>query len=1036
MSNTNIATSIRSRLFECSSCSKSFTRKDYLYRHEKNHAQFKPFKCDQCNLSFTRSDLLTKHFKSKSHQRIRNKLTDSGDAGNTGGGGSLVGSNYKSNPKQVPYKVEKKTFDLPVNFPMSSIMNDTLLSSQSSRLNELNKELEMKKFKRIRRSCFSNRHFEKIPAPPPQPSIILPAILKNGNNSSSINSANLFMNQSQEKGKEAESNIYTSSNQQQHPNGHRLDSQDQSNPTLSTFLHDRSDVSGGDQEIGSDAPPGCVVNNLLWLFNDTPPVDNLAWLFSDISQGKNGCTGGEIDYKLVNSNNLKLTTNPIAATDMNTNPSNSTYGNVDMTSIMYQNLYNESTNTNINNNKINMNESTRSRIIHIFPSVDQLNKTSLERFEEYLDLYWFSFAQTFPLIHQATFNPNTMNIYLLISMIVIGMAHSLDKLEYETSIALNKKFRGLIYDVIEDSTELPLPLMQALILHNFSAKNFGDTQLSKIAQIDHGSNIMYLKFSGFLNNLAEPIVTNASLTELTEQWQNWIYYESCKRTVFFEFICDTQHVTFSKVRSLSAFDIKLELPCTDEVWNCADPVRFFEEYQKQPKGSGVGPRLDISGKYAYAKEFEYLYNNEKNNENKHRKVYGYGNDGDDGDVNTNANFERVSEFSKNEEYLTDFFNIKTPKDTADSPKASNTLTLQQSIKSMSKWPTFLWTLKSMMTTYKSNQKEYPLDCYSLFSRYIILHGLLRICWDMRGQSLLDLGFVSKRKLSESFKKLENAFLNWKGYFDLHVKLYEKQVESNESRNGKDFPNKHLILSLNNYGPTNASWANISFYYTGLFCLYADIPSVTIFTAEYNKFNSVTKTAYKGIKEMEYERNKLIVEQWARSMYGKLALIEACKFLRLVYGNEETINTFSHIPQTVYLAALIVWCYEIKRDCPNVEMMKTGRKLEVEHCKIKLNASKYFDILGNIHYGLSKGDAWEYFSMILDLENNLNDNYADEQNNDQGFVGKDAYEQFKERQMNTIGVVCYVLHLLRNCKWVYSIDLVQQLEHVILTYEKL
>lgn len=1032
MSTTNIATSTKPQLFICPSCSKSFTRKDYLYRHEKNHSQVKPFKCDQCNLSFTRSDLLTKHYKSKSHQRVKNELTDSyRSTVNSGSGKSIVGNNSNSNPKQASYKVEKRSSRL-VSSSTSSIMNDTLLNQHAPRLNQFNKEREIKEFRRLGIPDFLNRHFndERIPAPPPQPSIILPAIPSNCNDNPTLGSANIFMNQSQEKGKAVESKTYNSAKEQQNPNSHYLNSHDHSVPTPNTSMPGRDGISGGGSEVDSNAPPGIIDNDLLWLFNDITPVDNLFWLFGDISPLENSGTESGSGNKLANSNDLNPTTSSLAEAHSNTNISKSLNNHDDIASFMYQNLYNESTNTKINNNKINMNEFTRSRIIHIFSSVNQLKKVSLKRFEEYLDLYWFNFAQTFPIIHQATFDPNTMNIYLLISIIVIGMAHSLDKLEYETSIAINKKLRRIIYDVIEDNTELPLPLMQALILHNFSAKNFGDTQLSKIAQIDHGSNIMYLKFSGFLNNLTEPVVykqKNASLTELTEQWQNWIQYESCKRSVFFEFICDTQHATFSKIRSLSAFDIKLELPCSDEVWNCADSLRFFEEYQKQPKGLCARPRLDISSKYAYSKEIEYLYNNDSNDENKNGNVYGYGND--------NTNFNRTSEFSNNEDYLTDFFNSKAPKDTADFSNASDTSSLQQSIKKENKWPTFLWGLKSMMTTYKANQKEYPLDCYSLFSRYIILHGLLRVCWDMRGQSLLDLGFISKKKLGEFFKKLENAFLNWKRYFDLHVKLYEKQIESNEDMYVKNSPNKHLILSLNNYGPTNASWANISFYYTGLFCLYADIPSVTMFAAEYKNFHYVTKTVYKGIKEMEYERNILLIEQWARSIYGKFALVEACKFLRLVYGNEETINTFSHIPQAVYLAALIIWCYEIKRDRRNVEMNRE-RNDTVERDKIKLDASKYFDLLGNIDYELSRSDAWEYFSMILDLENDLNDDYLDEQNNNQDFIGRNAYEEFKERQMNTIGVVCYVLHLLRNCKWVYSIDLVQQLEHVIITYEKI
>ncbi|KAK6462015.1 fungal-specific transcription factor domain-containing protein [Scheffersomyces coipomensis] len=1000
----------RPQLFICPSCSKGFSRKDYLYRHEMNHSEIKPFKCEQCNLSFTRSDLLTKHCKSKSHQKSKAKEN--------------LNNAYHNNNRNIvipkrPYRGEKRSFDSSdENTSNSSNINNTRL--QTTRLNQFTKEDHIKKDKRLEISSFLNRRFndEKIPAPPPQPSIILPAISEklDVNGTSSIGSSKTFMTRPLEQVKDSESNTYVDQQQQQQQrDSHHLNSQEES-----VHAPNYSDTRN-DFPSNFDPTYGTIDNNLLWLFNDTTPGDNLFWLFSDSTPWENDNSGNE--NKLTDSKSrIEPFTTPNSITIQTNNQ-------VDIPPVMYQNLYNESTNTNINNNKIPMAEATRSRIVNIFPSVNQLNKVSLQRFEEYLDLYWFNFAQTFPVIHQATFNPNTVSIYLLISMIVIGMAHSLDKVEYETSISLNKRYRRIIYDVIEDNTELPLPLMQALILHNFSAKNFGDTQLSKIAQIDHGANIMYLKFSGFLNNLSEPVIrkpaNNPNLTELSEQWQNWIEYESCKRAVFFEFICDTQHVTFSKIRSLSAFDIKLELPCSDEVWNCADPLRFFEEYQKQPKGLGTRQKIDTLDNYGYKNEsFDNV-----DGGNKKENIYGYYN-GTVPDANDNdTNSEKNTQFSKNED-LAAFFT--KPKDSTDLSKEPNTSYSTQSINMVSKWPTFLWGLKSMMTKYKANQKEYPLDCYSLFSRYIILHGLLRMCWDLRVQNLQDLGFVSKRRLSDFFNRLESAFVNWKGYFDLHVKLYEKQVGSL----GKLNSSNHLILSLNNYGPTNASWANISFYYTGLFCLYADIPSVAVFAAEYKNFHSVTKTEYKGIKEMEYERNKLIIEQWAKSIYGRLALIEACKFLRLVYENEETINTFSHIPQTAYLAALIIWCYEIKRESPNFETVNKLRKGdEIKFTEIKLDASKYFDLLGNIHYKLSKNDACEYFSTILDMKTDLNDDYLEEQNDSQQFIEETAYEQFKERQMNTIGVVCYILHLLRKCKWVYSIDLVQQLEHVIITYDK-
>ncbi|RLV95964.1 Zinc finger protein klf1 [Spathaspora sp. JA1] len=818
--------------FICSTCYKGFTRKEYLYRHEKNHQNIRPFECKECNLTFTRSDLFSKHCKSKSHRRKWRERA------------SPINSTYEPSyepSRRIP----------PLSSPSTSTNSGVSLLRPS-----INKSVRLG----ISRSLNS---IASLPAPPRQPSIILPSI--SGSAASKREEYRLV------------------------PIGISEKRTTPSETFMQSLLPNSAPFHPSDDK------------NLFWFFNDVAPMDNMNWLFSDLA-----------------SVNEDLFHSPVGIPK-------------DIPTSMYQNLYNEDTTSAFNNNKIFITEETRSKIIELFP-LDHLRQTSLERFEEYLDLYWFNFAQTFPIIHQATFDPNALNIYLLVSIIVIGMAHSLDKIEYETSIALNKKFRRIIYDVIEDKTELPLPLIQALLLHNFSAKNFGDSGLCKIAQIDHGANIMYMKFTGLLENLTEPMVNRAAVgEELTNQWRNWIHYESCKRAVFFEFICDTQHATFSKLELLTAFDIKLELPCTDEVWNCTDALKFINEYQKQPKGLLSRPR--------------FLH--ERN---------GYSNS---------------NSFNGGSEETESVRSVKPVQ--------------------VSTWPTFLWSLKSMM--HSKDEMEYSLDCYSLFSRYIILHGLLRICYDMRGQNLFDLGIVSNQKLSEYFSRLEKGFLTWKDYFDLHVQLYEKQVKS---KGENQTHSSNLILTLNDYGPTNASWANVSFYYTGLFCLYGDIPAIKIFASEYKTFTSGN---IQGLKEIEHHRNDLMIDQWAKSIYGEVALVEACMFLRLVHNNEETINTFSHVPQTAHMAALIIWCREMKR------------------VKLAMTANlKYFHSNGDIDYELTRKDAFEYISNILSKEMREDENIWE-----------------KERQMGTWSVVCYVLHLLRNCKWRYCIELVQQLEHVVSTY---
>jgi hypothetical protein len=45
----------------CTTCGRSYTRKEHLKRHERNHAQGDPLKCSQCTRTFHRRHLLERH---------------------------------------------------------------------------------------------------------------------------------------------------------------------------------------------------------------------------------------------------------------------------------------------------------------------------------------------------------------------------------------------------------------------------------------------------------------------------------------------------------------------------------------------------------------------------------------------------------------------------------------------------------------------------------------------------------------------------------------------------------------------------------------------------------------------------------------------------------------------------------------------------------------------------------------------------------------------------------------------------------------
>lgn len=899
-------------MFECHTCGKHYSRKDFLTRHELNHKNIRPFKCESCNLGFTRRDMLRKHFKSNAHRRV---------------------DDHDSITKDIEHSIQPKDNDsFNSEKRPNSAVNGSLDKSSTSHPNN---------FKKLRIAHFLNDYDEKIYTPPLQPSIIRPSsssgTLSGG--AVDVNFGNLISTDNDPS--RAKSNLpgHLRAGKYSAKNGVNENSWDGTPKGFLSLL----DMSGG------------FIDDLLWLFTDNFPDEMLS------------------------ENNLALHSES-AVIDVDATK------NFDISPVAYN--VSDIHSHMFGHKRFKMNENTRQRLLHLFSDVEAFKDVSLSRLDEYMDLYWFNFAQTFPIIHQVTFDPNLSNIYLLISVLLIGMAHTADRLEYELSVVLNKKFRRILKDVIDENTRLSLPLMQAIILHNFAARNFGDTKLCDMSQIDHGSNLLYLKFSGLLDDLNEPVIhrtKDSTKEELYDQWQNWIYFETCKRTVFLEFICDTQHITFGKLE-LSAFDIKMELPSSDEVWNASTPEEFFASYQKQPNSLVKRPKLNI-----------HTSKDDYGTPQMHRsRVTRSG----------NAEDEKLTQVVM-ERYV--------------HPTSANGI--QNNNNFLGKWPSFSWGLKSLMMEYRENQREFSLNCYSLFSRYILLHSLVRVCWNMRGHGLLDLGIVSENKLNDFFKKLEMGFANWKGYFDLHIKLYDDQLKTVDPKNTANRINDNCDeeidknseirsqVFLNNYGPTNACWANLSFFYTGLFTLYADISSLSKFAMEYKMFDGKPSN---DLKMLEHERNSILVRQWSCSPNGEIAVIEACKYLTMVNKHEETINTYSHVPPSVYIATIIIWSFET-----------SGYQLQSRDIKkdpLDLSPKKYFDKDGEVIHEIAQEKALNYLELI---SKHANESCSTEE---------EKNEEYKLRQMCTVGVVCYALYLLRHCKWPHDINIVRKLEHIVKSYE--
>ncbi|KAK6463259.1 fungal-specific transcription factor domain-containing protein [Scheffersomyces coipomensis] len=580
-----------------------------------------------------------------------------------------------------------------------------------------------------------------------------------------------------------------------------------------------------------------------------------------------------------------------------------------------------------NSEKVEINDLRRQEIIDLL-NLDQFDQYSTTRLNYFLDLFWDRFSPMFPFIHYATFSPSDVDIYLITIMINIGMAHSPIIEEYEHSIDMAKVFRRLIFDAVGDRVVLPLSLMQALLLHNFECKYYGDKLTYEMAQLFHGTNVNFLRFTGYFDELQEPNVIRLSSTtesddkEYYKQWHTWIHYECCKRTAYFAFICDSQHGTLFKHQALSAFALQLELPCTDAVWNANDPKKFQDEYFKQPHGLLFSrPKLKF----------------------------------DTNDQNYNS--------------------------IASGPS-------MQMAKAGGEWPSFLWSLRSMMLPYKEDQKEYSMDCYSQFSRFIILHGLVSICWDMRWRGLFDLGIVSKKKLNDLSGKLQRSFTNWRGYLDLHIaNANDYAIGNNRKLNS--------TVALNNYGLSIMFWANITSFQLALVSLYADTASIVKFATDYLITNDID---FKGPS-----RNYQLIESWARSPNGKSSVYEASRFIRILLSNDsDTISSIPHIPWTLFISCLVIWSFEVKRDCPDGLQSRGSMQLSYFKYTMKPNDS--------LDEQVSHKDATEYVSMILDE--------SDE------FI--ETSEVFWKRQQLVVGILAYGLIYFRKIKWRYTSELTKTL----------
>lgn len=212
-----------------------------------------------------------------------------------------------------------------------------------------------------------------------------------------------------------------------------------------------------------------------------------------------------------------------------------------------------------------------SLVLQISPMVMDGQPLSLESslltlpaLQGYCDLFFTRFNVTYPLIHQPTFNPDTVDPVFLASVLFMGATYSTREAHW-LAVGIHDKLQArlLCHDAFSPQPDLWV-LQTALLIDCFGKMRAGSKQRER-AQLFHCVLIKLIRRSNCCN--IQGYSNLAQSDNLEQTWLQAMDAEQRKRLAMHCFMWDTQHaVLFSQSLCMSAFEIRSCLPCSAASW--------------------------------------------------------------------------------------------------------------------------------------------------------------------------------------------------------------------------------------------------------------------------------------------------------------------------------------------------------------------------------------------------------------------------------------------------------------------------------------
>jgi len=231
-----------------------------------------------------------------------------------------------------------------------------------------------------------------------------------------------------------------------------------------------------------------------------------------------------------------------------------------------------------------LSEETRSSILALITNAKDVNTSSpvlsLEALQEYCDLFFSRFNVAYPLIHQGTFNADQAEPVLLMAILCLGATYS-SRDAHQVAVGIHDSLQHQLFCHPDFSPQPNLWIMQTMLLIDCFGKMRAGPKQRDRAQLFHCVLIKMIRHSNCCVVQAPTIRSQPK--DLEQAWIEAMDLEQRKRLAMHFFMWDTQHaVLFSQSLCMSAFEMRLPLPCEASTWEASTPDQWFQCALKEP----------------------------------------------------------------------------------------------------------------------------------------------------------------------------------------------------------------------------------------------------------------------------------------------------------------------------------------------------------------------------------------------------------------------------------------------------------------------